>query len=52
MKRWRSKSLPAIDPLGKRIVSEYDQEHPIEIIGVIDDIKEGPLGHAADCRGL
>jgi macrolide transport system ATP-binding/permease protein len=32
-----------IDPLGKRIVSEYDQEHPIEIIGVIDDIKEGPL---------
>jgi macrolide transport system ATP-binding/permease protein len=32
-----------IDPLGKHIVSEYDQEHPIEIIGVIDDIKEGPL---------
>jgi len=32
-----------IDPLGKRIVSEYDQEHPIEIIGVIDDIKEGAL---------
>jgi macrolide transport system ATP-binding/permease protein len=32
-----------IDPLGKRIVSEYDQEHPIEIIGVINDVKEGPL---------
>ncbi len=31
------------DPLGQRIVSEYDQEHPIEIVGVIDDIKEGPL---------
>ena len=24
-------------------MSEYDQEHPIEIIGVIDDVKEGPL---------
>jgi macrolide transport system ATP-binding/permease protein len=32
-----------MDPLGKRIVSEYDQEHPIEIVGVIDDVKEGPL---------
>jgi predicted permease len=31
------------DPLGKRLISEYDQDHPIEIIGVVDDIKEGPL---------
>jgi macrolide transport system ATP-binding/permease protein len=31
------------DPVGKRIVSEYDRGHPLEIVGVINDIKEGPL---------
>jgi macrolide transport system ATP-binding/permease protein len=35
--------FPGEDPLGKHIVDEYFQDHPIEIIGVIDDIKEGPL---------
>jgi macrolide transport system ATP-binding/permease protein len=35
--------FPAEDPLGKRLIDEYDRDHPIEIIGVIDDIKEGPL---------
>jgi predicted permease len=31
------------DPLGKSIVDEYDGDRPIEIIGVVDDIKDGPL---------
>ena len=31
------------DPLGKRLIDEYDRDHPVEIIGVVDDIKEGPL---------
>jgi macrolide transport system ATP-binding/permease protein len=31
------------DPLGKTIVNEYDKDHPIKIIGVVDDIKDGPL---------
>ena len=35
--------FPGEDPLGKRLIDEYDTDHPIEIIGVVDDIKEGPL---------
>jgi ABC-type antimicrobial peptide transport system permease subunit len=39
--------LSGEDPIGKRIFSPYDSErdidHPLEIVGVIDDIKEGPL---------
>jgi macrolide transport system ATP-binding/permease protein len=35
--------FPAEDPVGKRLIDEYDRDHPIEIIGVVDDIKEGPL---------
>ena len=31
------------DPLGKIIVNEFDKDHPIKIIGVVDDIKDGPL---------
>ena len=31
------------NPLGKRLINDYDQDHPVEIIGVVDDIKEGPL---------
>jgi macrolide transport system ATP-binding/permease protein len=31
------------DPLGKSIVSEFNKDHPVRIIGVVDDIKEGPL---------
>ena len=31
------------DPLGNRLVDEYDKNHPLEIIGVVDDIKDGPL---------
>jgi macrolide transport system ATP-binding/permease protein len=33
--------LPAENPLGKRIA--FDEKKPLEIIGVVDDIKEGPL---------
>ena len=28
---------------GKRIISQYDPDHPIEIVGVVDDLKDGPL---------
>jgi macrolide transport system ATP-binding/permease protein len=35
--------FPGEDPVGKRLIDEYDRDHPIEIIGVVDDIKEGPL---------
>jgi macrolide transport system ATP-binding/permease protein len=31
------------DPLGKQLIDEYDKDHPLEIIGVVDDIHEGPL---------
>lgn len=31
------------DPLGKIIISVFDPEHPQEIVGVVDDIKDGPL---------
>jgi macrolide transport system ATP-binding/permease protein len=39
--------FPGEDPLRKRIVSEYDKDHPIEIVGVVDDIKDGPLDSKA-----
>jgi predicted permease len=35
--------FPSEDPVGKRIVDQYDKEHPVEIIGVVDDLKDGPL---------
>lgn len=31
------------DPLGKTIGNEFDKDHPFKIIGVVDDIKDGPL---------
>ncbi len=31
------------DPLGKSLIDDNDQDHPVEIIGVVDDITEGPL---------
>ena len=31
------------DPVGQRIIYLFDNAKPIEIIGVVDDIKEGPL---------
>jgi macrolide transport system ATP-binding/permease protein len=36
-------SFPGEDPLGSRLIDEYDKDHPLEIIGVVDDVKEGPL---------
>jgi macrolide transport system ATP-binding/permease protein len=35
--------FPTEDPIGKRIVNQYDKTHPLEIIGVVDDLKDGPL---------
>ncbi|QNI38099.1 ABC transporter permease [Edaphobacter albus] len=29
--------------LGKRIISQYDPEHPFEIVGIVADLKDGPL---------
>lgn len=31
------------DPLGKTIVDEYDPDHPFQVVGVVDDIQDGPL---------
>jgi macrolide transport system ATP-binding/permease protein len=31
------------DPLGKSIVNEYDPDHPFTVVGVVDDIQDGPL---------
>ncbi|HZD76320.1 MAG TPA: FtsX-like permease family protein, partial [Acidobacteriaceae bacterium] len=31
------------DAVGKRIVNQYDPDHPIEVIGVVEDLKDGPL---------
>jgi macrolide transport system ATP-binding/permease protein len=31
------------DPLGKSVVGEFGRNEPVRIIGVIDDIKDGPL---------
>jgi len=33
-------------PLGKTIVGEWDKDHPVLIIGIVDDIKDGPLDTA------
>jgi macrolide transport system ATP-binding/permease protein len=31
------------NPLGKSIVDEYDPDHPFQVVGVVDDIQDGPL---------
>jgi predicted permease len=31
------------DPLGKSIVDEYEPDQPLKVVGVVDDIKDGPL---------
>jgi macrolide transport system ATP-binding/permease protein len=33
-------------PLGKTMVGEWDKDHPVLIIGIVDDIKDGPLDTA------
>jgi len=35
--------FPGEDALGKQILNTFDPEHPIEVIGIIDDIKDGAL---------
>jgi predicted permease len=35
--------FPSEDAVGKQILSAFDPEHPIEVVGVIDDIKDGDL---------
>lgn len=35
--------FPGEHAVGKQIVSAFDPEHPIEVVGVIDDIKDGAL---------
>ena len=38
-----AQDFPGESAIGKRVVNQYDPDHPIEIIGVIDDLKDGPL---------
>ncbi len=35
--------FPNENPVGKRLIDEYDPDHPIQVVGVIDDIQEGAL---------
>jgi predicted permease len=35
------------DPVGKILVGQWDKEHPVQIVGVVDDIKEGALDTTA-----
>jgi predicted permease len=35
--------FPGEDAVGKQILSAFDPEHPVEVVGVIDDIKDGGL---------
>ncbi len=35
--------FPGEDPIGKFLVSQYEEGHPIEVIGVIGDMQDGPL---------
>jgi macrolide transport system ATP-binding/permease protein len=36
-------AFPGEDPVGKSVVGEFDADRPVRVIGVIDDIKDGPL---------
>jgi macrolide transport system ATP-binding/permease protein len=38
-----SGEFPGEDPVGKHIINQYDPRHPIEIVGVMDDLKDGSL---------
>jgi macrolide transport system ATP-binding/permease protein len=38
-----TQEFPGQDPLGKFLVDQYDEKHPIEVIGVLGDIQDGPL---------
>lgn len=36
--------FPGRDPLGERLIDQYDPDRSIEIVGVVGDLKNGPLG--------
>lgn len=38
-----NQAFPGEDPLRKHIIDQYDKENPIEIVGVVDDLKDGAL---------
>jgi predicted permease len=42
-----SEDFPGESAIGKHLINQYDPDHPIEIIGVIDDLKDGPLDSVA-----
>jgi macrolide transport system ATP-binding/permease protein len=42
-KTMATEEFPGEEATGKRIISQYDQYHPIEVVGVVDDLKDGPL---------
>jgi predicted permease len=37
------KIFPGEDPLGKNLVNEFEKDQPLKVVGVVDDIKDGPL---------
>ncbi|MFZ0592507.1 MAG: ABC transporter permease [Bryobacteraceae bacterium] len=39
--------FPAEDPIGKQILISTPPQPPMQIVGVVDDVKEGPLDTAA-----
>jgi macrolide transport system ATP-binding/permease protein len=42
-----AQDFPGQDVIGKQVISQYDPDHPIEIIGVIEDLKDGALDSAS-----
>jgi predicted permease len=35
--------FPGEDPIGKNLLGEWHQKQPVQIIGIVDDMKDGPL---------
>jgi predicted permease len=38
-----AQDFPGEDAVGKHVLREGEPQHPLEIVGVVDDIKDGPL---------
>jgi macrolide transport system ATP-binding/permease protein len=38
-----TQEFPGESAVGKHIINQYDPDHPMEIVGVVDDLKDGPL---------
>lgn len=45
-KRMAQRYFPGENPLGQQIYAQGDENHRIEIVGVVNDIQEGPLDAA------